>query len=73
MSELKELIKAYKKSMINISYSDIKKLELGIYENNNNIIVFGILINCVENIIIFNERQKDNVLGMINALNNSIS
>lgn len=70
MAELnkKEMINNYKSILIDKEYNYLSRLELGFINDNCAIQTFNILIHCVENIEIFNNRQVNDITNHINKL-----
>lgn len=63
-----EQIEQLKTTLANKQYSIIKQLELGFINNDCFIPSFAILIHCAENMSIFNETQRDNIIQFINNI-----
>lgn len=64
----KEMIDNYKSILIDKEYNYLNQLELGFINDNCTIQAFNILIHCIENIEIFNNRQVNDITNHINKL-----
>lgn len=71
MDDIKaKLIDNYNTLLANEEEREIKALELGYITNDCFIIVFPILIHCIENINIFSDEQCNNINHFINTIRN---
>lgn len=67
----KELLSDYLNNLIDINEQDIVLLDLGfIADNKCETMILPILLNCVENIEIFNETQTNNIIYLLNKYGN---
>lgn len=62
------LIDNYNMILVNMEKRNIDALELGFINNDCTLILFSILIHCMENIEIFNPTQLNNISNFINKL-----
>lgn len=62
------LIDKYNSLLANIEKRNIDAIKLGFINNDCTPALFSILINCMENIEIFNTTQLNNVSNFINKL-----
>ena len=70
MNDLNEyLLNQYNDLFINKNVAVINKLSLGFIDEDCSIPIFGILIHCLENTIIFNDTQKNNLINLLNKVN----
>lgn len=70
MNDLNEyLLNQYNDLFINKNVAVINKLLLGFIDEDCSIPILGILIHCLENIIIFNDTQKNNLINLLNKVN----
>jgi hypothetical protein len=62
------LLEQYENLFVEKNADVIEKLRLGLFEEDCSIPVISIIINCIENIELFNNAQLDNINHLINKL-----